>query len=131
MPIFKTKNENFFKIWSHKMAYVLGFFAADGSMYLTRRGTHFIEFQITDGALLHAIRDAFGSDHKIAIKKRKEGHKTLYRLQIGSKAIFDDLRKLGFTQAKSKVARLPKIPEGYFPDFLRGYFDGDGNVWSG
>ena len=27
--------------------------------------------------------------------------------------------------------RLPKVPDKYFPDFLRGYFDGDGNVFFG
>ena len=26
---------------------------------------------------------------------------------------------------------LPKVPKQYFGDFLRGYFDGDGNVWTG
>ena len=57
MPIFKTKNENFFKAWSPDMAYVLGFFAADGSMYRTNRGTYFIEFQITDKDLLLKIRE--------------------------------------------------------------------------
>ena len=26
---------------------------------------------------------------------------------------------------------FPGVPQKYFPDFLRGYFDGDGHVWSG
>ena len=26
---------------------------------------------------------------------------------------------------------LPKIPKKYFCHFVRGYFDGDGNVWTG
>jgi hypothetical protein len=53
MPIFKTKNENFFKNWTPEMAYVLGFFTADGSMIRNKRGAHFIEFQITDKNLLY------------------------------------------------------------------------------
>jgi len=44
MPIYKTKNENFFKKWTPEMAYVLGFFAADGSMVKNKRGACFIEF---------------------------------------------------------------------------------------
>lgn len=52
MPIYKTKNENFFKRWSSKMAYVLGFFTADGNMIKNKRDAHFIEFQITDNDLL-------------------------------------------------------------------------------
>jgi hypothetical protein len=131
MPILRTKHEDFFKTWSSDMAYVLGFFAADGSMYRTRRGTHFIGFQITDGELLKAIRDALGSNHKIGIKKAHANNKTVYQLQIGSKVIFNDLIKLGMTPAKSKTIFLPDIPKDYFADFLRGYFDGDGHVSSG
>ncbi len=128
MPIYKTKNENFFKKWSPEMAYVLGFFTADGSMYKTKRGTYFIEFQITDGDLLEKIRELLGSNHKITKKRRNRTHKIIYRLQIGSKEIFKDLSRLGLAPNKSKTLKLPLIPDKYFRHFLRGYFDGDGNV---
>ena len=39
------------------MAYILGFFTADGSMYRTNRKTHFIAIEITDKELLEKIRD--------------------------------------------------------------------------
>lgn len=81
MPIYKTKNEHFFKTWSPEMAYILGFFAADGSMYQTNRGTHFIEFQITDGDLLKEIQVLLGSNHKITIRQRDSRWKLIYRLQ--------------------------------------------------
>jgi DNA-binding transcriptional regulator WhiA len=98
MPIYKTKNEHFFKTWSNDMAYVLGFFAADGSMYRTRRGTHFIEFQITDEDLLLKIQKALWSNHKITQRTRgNKRHKSIYRLQIGSKEIFSDFSNLGMT----------------------------------
>lgn len=131
MPIYKTKNENFFKKWSPEMAYVLGFFAADGSMYKTKRGTHFIEFQITDKELLKQIRKLFVSNHKVTMRNRKKEWKPLYRLQIGSKVMFGDLIKLGMTQRKSKTLKFPDIPVDHLSHFVRGYFDGDGNVWSG
>ena len=47
------------------MAYVLGFFAADGSMYKKSHGGHYIEFQITDGDLVKKIRRLLGSDNSI------------------------------------------------------------------
>lgn len=53
------------------MAYILGFFCADGSMIRNKRGAHFIDFQITDGDLLFKIRKAFGSNHKIGTRKKK------------------------------------------------------------
>jgi intein/homing endonuclease len=110
------------------MAYVLGFFAADGSMRITKRNTCFIEFQITDKELLERIREVLGSNNRIAVRERNPKWKLAYRLQIGSRILFDDLSRLGMLQNKSKIITLPNVPDAYFPDFLRGYFDGDGNV---
>ena len=110
------------------MAYVLGFFTADGNMIKNKRGACFIEFQITDKGLLVKIKNLLQSNHKITIRKRNKKWKISYRLQIGSKKIFKDLLKLGLTPNKSKIIKLPKIPNKYFSHFTRGYFDGDGNV---
>ena len=43
--------------------------------------------------------------------------------------MFEDLQKNGFTQNKSSTLALPVIPKEYVADFIRGYFDGDGNVY--
>lgn len=131
MPIHRKINKNFFKKWSPEMAYILGFLSADGSIYRTKRNTYFLEFQITDKDLLYRIREALNSDHKITEKNSSKGEKMVYRLQIGSKEIFEDLVKIGITQAKSKTIKLPSIPRRFFAHFLRGYFDGDGNIVSG
>lgn len=128
MPVYKKVNTSFFKNWSSEMAYVLGFFAADGSMIRNNRGAHFIEFQITDLDILNKIRKAFRSEHKISSRKKNNRCKVAYRLQIGSKEMFEDLADLGFTQAKTKVIRMPEIQDQYKSDFIRGYFDGDGHV---
>lgn len=129
MSMRRELNQDFFKEWSPEMAYVLGFFAADGSMLLNNRGAHFIEFTITDRIVLEHIQRVTGSTHHIAERERGGNCKTAYRLQIGSKEWFEDLSRLGFTQNKSKRLPLPKIPKAYFGDFVRGYFDGDGCVY--
>jgi intein-encoded DNA endonuclease-like protein len=128
MPIQKIKNENFFKQWSPEMAYVLGFFVADGCMIKNSRGAHFIEFHITDRNILVKIRKALNSNHKISVRKTRDAWKTAYRLQIGSKIMFEDLISLGMMPRKSNTVKLPKVPKKYFHHFVRGYFDGDGNV---
>jgi intein-encoded DNA endonuclease-like protein len=130
MPIYKTLNHNFFKSWSDNTAYVLGFFAADGSMTKNKRGAHFIEFHITDKEILEKIQLAIASSHKIAERSSgKSEHKTVYRLQIGSKAIFQDLLTLGMSPQKSLTLKFPNVPNQYLRHFVRGYFDGDGNVY--
>lgn len=111
------------------MAYVLGFFAADGSMVKNRRGGCYVEFQITDRDILLLIQKAFGSNHAISVRNRAEGHSTIYRFQLGSKRLFTDLEKHGFTQKKSKTLVMPIVPRRFLGDFIRGYFDGDGCVY--
>lgn len=129
MPIIRNINQDFFKSWSNNMSYVLGFFAADGCMIRNKRSACFIEFKICDLELLENIKQALGSDHKISkrvVKNKK--WKNIYRLQIGSKEIFQDLEKIGFTQAKTKNLKFPEVPKEYIGDFIRGYFDGDGCI---
>lgn len=123
-------NRDFFKKWSSEMAYVLGFFAADGSMLENKRGGRFIEFNITDRIVLYRIRTAIGSNHKITKRpSRSPKWKDMYRIQIGSREWFADLIRLGFTQHKSNTLRFPNVPSEYVGDFIRGYFDGDGCVY--
>lgn len=114
------------------MAYILGFFAADGSMVTHRNGSQYIEFSITDRLILERIRFYTGSHNRITERpSRNPRWKPIYRLQIGSKEWFADLIALGFVQNKSKVLKMPEIPDLYFGDFVRGYFDGDGCVHIG
>ena len=110
------------------MAYVLGFFTADGNMIKNKRGAHFISIQITDGRLLEKIKKSLRSNHKIYVREGGANRKTNYQLQMGSKEIYSDLLALGIKPNKSKSVALPKIPEVFMPDFVRGYFDGDGSV---
>ena len=113
------------------MAYVLGFFAADGYITVNRRGGQFWCIQITDKKLLEQIKVAIQAEHKISARLGQGDEKTLYRLQIGSIEMCDDLRRLGFTERKTKNLVIPNVPNKYFLHFVRGYFDGDGNIWLG
>ena len=113
------------------MAYVLGFFAADGCITVNPQGGEYFVIQIGDLDLLKKLRKSLGSDHKISKRLHLKYKSTFFRLQIGSKEICDDLRKLGFSENKTHCLVLPKIPNQYFKDFVKGYFDGDGNVWVG
>ncbi len=131
MPIFRTKNEDFFKKWSPEMAYVLGFFTADGNMIKNNRGAHFIAFYSTDKDIIEKIKIVLHSNLKVSLKNKHaiNSHwKDSYQLQIGSKEIFKDLIGLGMTPNKSLTIRMPTVPKKFLSHFLRGYFDGDGHV---
>lgn len=129
MPIQRKVNKDFFKAWSPDMAYVLGFFVADGSMYETKRGTRYFDFTSTDRVIIEQIRDALGSSHRIGLRPGTGEWNDIYHLQIGSKEMFADLLALGMMPKKTRDLKLPEVPSQYFGDFVRGYFDGDGNVY--
>ncbi len=131
-PIHREVDKAFFKQWTPTMAYVLGYFAADGTMFENKRGGHYIEFHSTDKYLIEKTRLALKSNHHIGVRLpsiKNAKHKVSYRLQVGSKELFADLVALGFVQSKSLVLALPRIPNKYFSDFVRGYFDGDGCIY--
>lgn len=124
-------NVDFFKRWSPEMAYVLGFFSADGGMFINSGGSKYIQFTSTDKEILIKIKRLMDANHKIGIKKKNSsnlGWKECYLIQIGSKEMYNDLLKLGFTPKKDLTLKFPKIPNKYLGHFIRGYFDGDGSV---
>lgn len=127
--MYRHINKTFFEQWSSEMAYVLGFFTADGSMYETKRGTKYLDFTSTDREIIEQIKKALESEHKI-VERKMDGNKCdIYRLQVGSKKMFGDLLKLGFQPCKTKCLPSLEVPDEHFGDFVRGYFDGDGNVY--
>ena len=114
------------------MAYVLGFFAADGCITVHKNGGQFWCIQINDFTLLKSIREVIQSDHKISVRLSNGRKRNIsYRMQVGSKEMCSDLRRLGFTERKTKSLVIPNVPKKYLPNFVRGYFDGDGNIWCG
>lgn len=113
------------------MAYVLGFFAADDNLTINPRGQHYIEFNSCDRESIEIVKNALNSGHKVAERKRNPKWKTSYRIQIGSKGIFEDLVKLGMKLRKSNDIIFPDIPSHYLSGFVRGCFDGDGCVHIG
>jgi len=122
-------NESFFENWSNEMAYVVGFFCADGSMFINPRGSKYVAFYSTDKELILKIRRVLNSKNKIGIRKRSYlNWKKLCSLQIGSAKMYADLLKLGLIPNKAKRLSLPDVPSAYLGHFIRGYFDGDGCI---
>ena len=115
-------NQDYFKTWSSNMAYILGLWFADGCIYRGRM------FDIT----LHT-KDKYILK-KIAQELQYEGQLYDYvdrqaaRINFSCIVIYNDIVALGGTESKSDKIKFPKIPDDYLPDFIRGYFDGDGSV---
>ncbi len=109
------------------MAYVLGFFCADGAMTINPCGSKYLDFDITDKDLLLKIKRCLNA-HQIITRRNHNKGKDSYRLQIGSKKIFNDLLIMGLTPKKTFRFNMPFVPTSLFSHFVRGYFDGDGCI---
>ena len=118
-------NDNYFKKWSHNMAYIFGFWFADGHIRKTvDNGYYFVITQHgKDKYLMEQILKEMGSDAPL----QKHGDNA-FNLVINSRQIVENIIRLGGGYRKSLTCRFPNIPRKYLPDFIRGLFDGDGSV---
>lgn len=123
-----TVNHAFFQRWSPEMAYVLGYVCADGCLIKNKRGSCYLELTSVDRELIDQVREALNATQKISERRRSASWQPAFTLQIGSKRIFQDLLRLGLRMRKSRRLTLPDVPKPLLGDFVRGYFDGDGNV---
>ena len=122
----KRIDDNYFEnIDSNEKAYWLGFILADG--YNGDKNFEFSQCDKNKDAVAK-FKEAIKSQHKIS-KKNVNGH-IEWRINIRSKKLHNDLLNLGITSDKSYTALLPNIKDQYIPSFLRGYFDGDGSIYS-
>jgi intein/homing endonuclease len=118
-----TVNEDYFKNWSNNMAYILGFFVADG---LIDGKNQLISFSQKDREILEKIKAELGSNQPLTQNKRTG----VFMLNISSKIMKMDLMEIhGIMPNKSKVVKFPHVPKEYLSHFIRGYFDGDGCIY--
>lgn len=117
-----TVNEDFFKVWSPDMAYILGLWWTDGNIF----GSQMSMSQHCDRSyILDKILKIMGSDH-VSRKKRSANCK---EFQITSVEIVRDIKRLGGEENKSLKCSFPYVPKKYLPDFIRGCWDGDGCIY--
>lgn len=128
--------DSFFNtINTEEKAYILGFICADGHVASNR-----IEIEVSekDIDILYKIRKALNSNHPIEeitknnpYSRSKNTVLILKRLRINSVHLVKPLIKMGLGGKKTYTLNssiLSCVPKYLIKDFLRGYFDGDGNV---
>jgi len=120
----KEVDEDFFKTWTEEMAYILGYWFADGNIKSGEDKRYTFRISSNDKSILEKVQSSMKSKHKIYNRKSTNE----YCLSIGNKEIYNDIIKLGGVPKKSLVNEFPEIPKEYIKHFIRGYFDGDGCI---
>ncbi len=114
------------------MAYVLGYITADGCIAISRdqyrKNPFTLNITSAEKAHLFRLRRALGSGHKIS-KKRGGAQNIAFQLQIRNPNLTADLMDLGTKPRKTYHLDPIWVPDKFFADFVRGFFDGDGSVY--
>jgi len=128
-------NKNFFSSWNSEMSYILGFIVADGCIGVKRirkkdkTKQYFLDITSKDIEHLKNIKKAMSARQKILLKQSGYEKGYAYRIQIGHQKICRDLIELGIIPRKTYNLGSIEVPDKYFSDFVRGFFDGDGTVY--
>lgn len=117
-------NEKFFDVLNPDVAYIIGFFIADGNIEGQRAGLGFSQKNPIPLWRIAKLIDYEGDLHT-----QKENN---YALRLTSQHAVETLinkYKIPRGYAKSYEVRIPPaIPDELLPHLIRGYFDGDGCI---
>lgn len=125
-----ARSVDFFRVWSPAMAYVLGYWWADGYMrHRKDTGAHLVEFASNDREHLETIDRTVSESASL---RKISGSSSCYEIEFCSKEMYNDLLVLGGMPNKSNVIGFPSVPSELLVHFVRGFVDGDGTLaWNG
>ena len=124
-----TCQDDFFNVINtEKKAYWLGVLFADGN--ITKKGSKSgqIIFSSKDKEWVDLFLLDVGSNNSSNCEYQKLYKKYIWKAQITSAQMYNDLNSLGCTPTKTKTIRIPSLDDKLIHHFIRGYFDGDGTV---
>ena len=132
----RTRHTIFSDIQTELQAYILGIFAADGSVD-EKRKTFRLKLQQDDSEIVYLVKDTICPDARIfsvdpyeitGRNNKKYIGKPQFGVDINSTFIVNDLVNLGYGFKKTySELHLPNIDKSLIRHFIRGYFDGDGS----
>lgn len=115
---------DFFKRNNEFSNYVLGYWLADGCI-MKKSGGYYFSIVSVDIEHLLKIKDTMKIRNGLQ-KNSGDAHE----IRIGNKKLVQSIISLGGKYNKTNTIKFNNfnISNEYFYDFLRGYFDGDGNI---
>lgn len=124
------RHAEFFRVWTPEMAYVLGYWWADGFMYIKpNTGAHEVRIASNDVDHLLVMAQVVGGKFDL---RKVAPHSNTYVISFCSVQMYQDIERHGGTPRKSRTIGFPDVPPELLPHFVRGVVDGDGTLaWNG
>ena len=114
------------KAWSTDIAYAIGLITTDGSLSKDKRH---ITLTSTEKQQLWTFRKCLNLKNRICLSPLGRYSKNIcYRVTFSNVKFYNWLLSIGLKANKTFNLGCLKIPDKYFPDFLRGHIDGDGSI---
>jgi len=128
-------NDDYFEVINDsRKAYWLGLMYADGCVYNCKSKPFNIELSLIDKDIIEKLKEDLEFEGLIHTRIYKNpAYSNAYKLSFKSEKMFKDLERLGCIERKSLVLTFPDeklLNKIFIPYFIRGYFDGDGSVYS-
>lgn len=109
--------------WSNSLAWTLGYFYGDGSYCSPKyNGSHQISFTTTENKALNLLRDNI----KIVFGVEPYYYNLEGKYKVDCNSLISYALIKAFPNLEGKIP--VDIPQEFIGDFLRGFFDADGNV---
>lgn len=129
-----TINDDFFKIQSHDMAYVLGLIASDGNIS-RKENCITIELEKSDDYLLENINKITNNSRPLKYYTYKRNDSStvteVAKFQTWSYKWKQDLSVYNIVPNKTHILQPPTfLKDEFYISYIKGYFDGDGSVYT-
>lgn len=128
-----NNQDYFYNIDCPEKAYLLGFIASDGCVYNKKKNYQNaqnilkVTIQKDDEEILNFFKKELDTNKPISYLKRENFEYAT--LEIVSDKIFNDLELHNIVPNKTYINSWATLENEQFrPDFIRGYFDGDGSI---
>ena len=125
-----TEDGNVFKELDKKTSWLLGFITGDGCISNKSKPNNLTIYNSNKKLLIKSRRILKAVNKVRKYNANNLGNKQMYRLQINSKEIMKDLKKLNCYGKKKERNPFEFVPEENKWNFIKGLFEADGNFYN-
>lgn len=125
-------DKGYFKNRTPEVAYWAGFMMADGSLNVAGKNSYVLVFALQQGDVEHLnkFRVSVGLPEEYEFYEQRDEDHLSYRVHLSGINLADDLLYWGIVLRKTYNFVEPLVSDELLPHYLRGWADGDGQIYA-